>query len=103
MSNDELIPNPSPELLALARKFKLAGYKTPIDERAVIHRCEGRKCKRPGRCTIRRCQRMNACQLAVLAGWPWPLPGREPGTGEYRVTLEQHIAYREAYRSVFGK
>ena len=83
MLEDELIPNPSPELIALARKFKLHGRHTLLDEASINYRCGSRKCKRPGVCVVRRCQRMKACQLAALSGWPWPLPGCDPDSPRY--------------------
>ena len=87
----DLIPNPSPRLIALARWLRLQKHGDYADEAAIDYRCGRRPCKRPGRCKVRNCRRNSACQLATLAGWPWPIEGHTFGSFQYNEELNRRF------------
>jgi hypothetical protein len=104
--SDDLIPNPGRHLLAILRALKIRVDEAGLDERRIENRCQSRPCKKPQTCKITCCRRHGTCQLAVLSGWPWPIPGKKVGSVDYWEALQmryRHIALRREEEAVAAR
>lgn len=99
----ELMPEIDPklrrELASIARLLKLAPLQDGGIESSINYRCRSRACKRPRRCKVKHCKRDGACRLAALAGWPWPMPGLQPGDTGYSMALSDRFTDLRRSRS----
>ncbi len=97
IDTSDLIPKPSLTLLSILRTLKVRSVNGSLDEQRVAAKCERRACKKPFGCRFASCRRHGDCQLAALAGYPWTVYGKAPGSPGYYDALQdryRHIGWR---------